>query len=289
MRAPFEQKLSGFPLLSDDQRRQVLLDWNQTQVDYPRDRCLHELVQEQAQRTPDATAVVFEGQCLTYRQLNGKANQLARHLRDLGVGPDVLVGICVERSLEMVIGLLGILNAGGAYLPLDPGYPKERLAYMLEDSQVSVLLTEARLVELLAWCPARIICLDHDWSRIDQESTENVGASARAHLRELTRRHRMKPCDGTVVFVRAMVDALVPGYHVAEDGWGELLFRRFQVEEIQCTHVELGREPHVGEVGRKLDKYLFAHDIEVPKAEGNINAYDRFFDRQIQTQQQCNA
>ncbi len=112
------------------------MEWNQTGRDYPRDKCLHELFEAQVEKSPGAVAVVFEGKKLTYRELNKRANQLAHHLRKLAVGPDTLVGIFVERSLEMVIGLLGILKAGGAYVPLDPDYPKERLVLMLEDANV---------------------------------------------------------------------------------------------------------------------------------------------------------
>ena len=106
--------------LTERERRQLLVEWNDTAADYPRDQCIHQLFEEQVERTPDAVAVVFEDRQLTYAQLNARANQLARHLRRLGVGPEVLVGLCVERSLEMVVGLLGILKAGGAYVPLDP-------------------------------------------------------------------------------------------------------------------------------------------------------------------------
>src|SRR6185295_6343818 len=112
-----------------------------TEADYPADKSIHQLVEEQAEKTPDAVAVVYANQGLTYRDLNAKANQLAHYLKKLGVGPDVLVGICVERSLEMIVGLLGILKAGGAYVPLDPKYPRECIAFMLEDAQIEVLLT----------------------------------------------------------------------------------------------------------------------------------------------------
>ena len=138
-----EQRLSDLPLLTAAERQQLLVEWNATQADYPRMPCIHQLFEAQVERTPDAVAVVFEDQQLTYRELNPRANQLAHHLRALGVGPEVLVGICMERSLEMVIGLLGILKAGGAYVPLDPAYPQERLAFMLEDAQAPVLLTQA--------------------------------------------------------------------------------------------------------------------------------------------------
>src|SRR5207248_74364 len=118
------------------ERQQLLVDWNATQAAYPKDKCIHLLFEAQVERTPEAVAVVFDRQQLTYRELNQRANQLAHYLQKLSVGPDVLVGICVERSLEMVVGLLGILKAGGAYVPLDPTYPSERIAFMLEDAQV---------------------------------------------------------------------------------------------------------------------------------------------------------
>ena len=129
-----DARLSELPLLTDAERKQLLVDWNRTEFPYPKDRCLHQLFEEQVDRTPDATAVVFEDRQLTYRELNQRANQLGRHLQKLGVGPDTLVGVCVERSLEMVVGLLGILKAGGAYVPLDPNFPVDRLAFMLLDS-----------------------------------------------------------------------------------------------------------------------------------------------------------
>lgn len=125
-----DARLSELPLLTEAERRQLLIEWNATATDYPRDKCIHELFEAQVERSPEAVAVVFEDQQLTYAELNAKANQLAHHLRGLGVGPDVLIGICAERSLEMVVGLLGTLKAGGAYVPIDPTYPKERVAFM---------------------------------------------------------------------------------------------------------------------------------------------------------------
>ncbi|WP_143825693.1 non-ribosomal peptide synthase/polyketide synthase [Nannocystis exedens] len=132
------------PLLTSDELRQ-LAGWNDTAVAYPPARCIHELFEDQAARTPDAVALVFGDRQLTYRELDERSNQLAHHLRGLGVGPEVLVALCVERSLEMVVGLLAILKAGGAYVPLDPSYPQERLAFMLTDARPAVLLTQARL------------------------------------------------------------------------------------------------------------------------------------------------
>ncbi|MEG3971751.1 amino acid adenylation domain-containing protein, partial [Microcoleus sp. T2B6] len=168
-----KQAISELPLLTPGERQQLLVEWNNTAKDYPQEKCIHQLFEEQVERTPDAVAVVFEEKQLTYRELNAKANQLANYLRSLGVGPEVLVGICVERSLEMIIGLLGILKAGGAYVPLDPNYPSERLAFMLEDSSVPVLLTQERLVEKLPQHSACVICLDSEWEKIAVNSKEN--------------------------------------------------------------------------------------------------------------------
>jgi amino acid adenylation domain-containing protein len=167
-----EQQLSGLPLLTEAERR-LLVDWNDTQIDYSKDVCIHELFEAQVKRDPDAIAVVFEGEQLTYQELNCRVNQLAHYLKTLGVEPEVLVGICMERSLEMLVGLLGILKAGGAYLPLDPEYPQSRLAFMLEDAQTPVLLTQAQWVESLPKYKARIVCLDTDWKVIAKESREN--------------------------------------------------------------------------------------------------------------------
>ena len=123
--------------------QRLLGNWNNTQADYP-NQCIHQLVESQVERTPNNIAFSFENSSLTYRELNSRANQLARYLQTLGVKPDALVGICVERSLDMVIGLLGILKAGGAYVPLDPSYPQERLAFMIEDSRCQVLLSNSK-------------------------------------------------------------------------------------------------------------------------------------------------
>src|SRR6266478_1632037 len=142
------QMIDRLPLLSDDERDEVLYEWNATEAEYPREKCIHELFEEQAERTPEAVAVVYEDSALRYGELNRRANQLGKYMRELGVKPDERVGICVERSLEMVVGLLGVLKAGGAYVPLDPAYPVERLRYMLEDSGAVALLTQGHLKEL---------------------------------------------------------------------------------------------------------------------------------------------
>lgn len=161
--------IATLPLLPAFEQ-QLLTQWNQTQTSYPRDLCIHQLVEAQVARTPNAIAAVFEGQSLTYRDLDQRANQLAHYLRTQGVRAEVLVGICVERSLEMLIGVLGILKAGGAYLPLDPAYPPDRIAFMLEDSQLSVLLTQNALKTNLPSFAGQIVCLDTDWQAIDAAS-----------------------------------------------------------------------------------------------------------------------
>ena len=168
-----DTRLCELPLLSDRDRHQLLIEWNNTQVDYPKDSTIHQLFEAQAERTPDAIAVVFEDQKLTYGELNKRANQVAHYLQKLGVKPEVLVGICTERSLDAIVGLLGILKAGGAYVPLDPTYPKERLSFMLEETQVPVLLTQAHLAASLPAHQAHLICLDSDWEIIAQHGEEN--------------------------------------------------------------------------------------------------------------------
>ena len=168
-----DQKISALPILKESERHQLLVEWNNTHSDYPADKCIHQLFEAQVERIPDAVAAVFEDQQMTYRELNARANQLAHYLRRHGVGPEVLVGICMERSLDMVIGLLGTLKAGGAYVPLDPAYPKERLAFMLEDTQAPVLLTQENLIERLPKHKAHVLCLDKDWEIVLNEDEEN--------------------------------------------------------------------------------------------------------------------
>ena len=155
-----EWSVSKLPLLTESERQQLLVEWNNTYSDYPKDRCIHQLFEEQAGRTPEAIALVFEDQQLSYQALNAKANQLAHYLISLGVGPEVLVAICLERSLDMVVGLLAILKAGGAYVPLDPKYPKERLVFMLEDSAPLVLLSQSRLKNMFSGLTKAIPIID---------------------------------------------------------------------------------------------------------------------------------
>jgi amino acid adenylation domain-containing protein len=148
------------PFLDNSERQKVLVEWNETACHFPHDKCFQQLFEEQVEGTPDAEAVVFGEQTLSYRELNRRVNRLAHHLRSLGVEPEMLVGICVERSIEMVVGILGILKAGGAFVPLDSAYPRDRLAFMIEDSGIEVLLTQERLVEHLPPFSGTIINLD---------------------------------------------------------------------------------------------------------------------------------
>jgi amino acid adenylation domain-containing protein len=192
-----EQPIGDLPLLTAAERHQLLVEWNETTTDYPSDKCIHHLFEEQVARTPDAVAVIADFRfpildfgladaqaeiqnpkskiqnSLTYRELNARANQLAHYLRTLGIGPEVLVGICVERSIEMVVGLLAILKTGGAYVPLDPSYPQERLAFMLQDSDVAVLLTQTALHTNLPPTDAKLVCLDAADALFAGHATDN--------------------------------------------------------------------------------------------------------------------
>ncbi|MFJ7936972.1 non-ribosomal peptide synthase/polyketide synthase [Peribacillus sp. NPDC096622] len=165
-----DESFTKLPMLSDTEQKQLLEEWNDTDVVYAHKSLIHELFEQQVARTPEAVAVVYEGGQLTYQELNEKANQLAHYLQKRDIGPESLVGICVERSPDMIIGLLGILKAGGAYVPLDPSYPENRLRYILENSKIQVLLTKEAL---LGWLPEGIqaICLDQDQAAISKESS----------------------------------------------------------------------------------------------------------------------
>ncbi len=177
-----QQRIAELPLLPLHEYTQLLTTWNMTAADYPR-CCVYELFEQQALHTPTAVAAIFEpgtanatrGRALTYHELNARANQLAHYLGNLGVGPGVFVGICLERSLDLLVGLLGILKAGGTYLPLDPTYPRERLSFMLADSQAPVLVTQQHLLDRLPNHAAQVICLDTQQELIAQEPDSNPG------------------------------------------------------------------------------------------------------------------
>lgn len=175
--ADSKQSVAQIPLLTEPEKNQLIFDWNKTQTKFDFSHCLPELFAVQVEKTPDTIAVIFEENKLTYKELNNRANQLANYLQKIGVKAEVLVGICIERSLEMIIGLLGILKAGGAYVPIDPEYPPERREYMLSDSQVSVLLTQSKLLIQLPKNQAQVICLDTDWALINQENQNNFNSN----------------------------------------------------------------------------------------------------------------
>jgi len=173
-----EQNISTLPLLTQSERHQLLVEWNNTDAEYPGNKCSHQLVEEQVERTPDAVAVEFEEEQLTYRELNALANQVAHYLRSLGIKPEVPVGFCVDRSIERAVGLLGIFKSNGVYVPLDPTYPEERLAYILSDSSAQVLLTTSKTLSSLPQLALvvqglQIVYLDRDWEVISQQSEEN--------------------------------------------------------------------------------------------------------------------
>jgi amino acid adenylation domain-containing protein len=168
------QLIRQLPLLTKAEQYQLLVEWNDTQTNYSQNKCIHQLFEAQVEKTPDAIAVVFGEEQLTYKQLNQRANQLAHFLQKLAVAPDTLVGICVERSAEMLISLLAVLKAGGAYVPLDPHYPQERLAFMLSDAQLSVLLTQERFSGVLPTSTIPTICLDRDWNSVTTQPDLNL-------------------------------------------------------------------------------------------------------------------
>jgi amino acid adenylation domain-containing protein len=168
-----DRPIGSLQILTEAERQQLLVEWNDTQTGYQGDPCVHQLFEAQVERTPDAIAAESQRRQLTYRELNKRSNQLAQWLRWQGVGPDVLVGICVERSVKMLVGVLGILKAGGACVPLDPTYPLKRLAFMLEDMAVPVLLTEERLKDTFPEYAGLLVRLDTDWRTISEASDEN--------------------------------------------------------------------------------------------------------------------
>ncbi|HXB53930.1 MAG TPA: amino acid adenylation domain-containing protein [Vicinamibacteria bacterium] len=166
-----ERSLAEVPLLTAEESRRLVVEWNETRVDFPEHACVHHLVEAQVDRTPEALAVVGEGGELTYGELDRKANQLAHHLLALGVGPETRVGLCLERSPELVIALLAVLKAGAAYVPLDPAYPSQRLAFMLADAEVAVLLTQHRLAGQLPPVQVPLVCLDSGWEPISRRNS----------------------------------------------------------------------------------------------------------------------
>ena len=169
------REVGQIQILTATEAQQILIDWNNTRVDFPQEKCIHQLFEEVVAQFPANTALTFQNQTVTYEALNQRANQLARFLRKQGVGPEVLVGIFVERSPEMIIGIMGILKAGGAYLPLDSQYPEERLDFMLTDTNAPVLLTQEHLLTRLPITTQKVVKLDTDWEAIARESNNNLG------------------------------------------------------------------------------------------------------------------
>src|SRR5579863_5853696 len=169
-----DQSISKLSLLTQTEREQLLVEWNGTTVEYPNET-LVELFERQVNKTPNAVAVEYVDQQLTYAELNSKANQLAHYLQQLGVGPEIRVGICLDRSLEMVVALFGVLKAGGAYVPMDPRYPKDRLQWILEDMQPPVLLTHSSAEAVLPAVARKVVRLDKDWEEIGREGASNLG------------------------------------------------------------------------------------------------------------------
>ncbi len=174
-----DSRLRDLPLLGEDERTQIVNGWNQTCRAYPTERCVHELFEEQAVRVPDAVAVLYENQRLTYDQLNTRANRLAHYLRQQGIGPGKIVGVCVDRSLDMEIALLGVLKAGGAYVPLDPDYPTERLSLILRETETPLVITEHKYVGKMVGCSAGIFCVDRDGGSVQDLPGTNLGAIVR--------------------------------------------------------------------------------------------------------------
>jgi amino acid adenylation domain-containing protein len=172
------QSVSSIELLSAAEREQMLVGWNETTAGYPQEKCIHELFEEQVERTPDALAIVFGEQQLSYRELNQRANQLAHYLRQLGVAPEDRVGILMPRSIEMVVSVLAVLKAGGAYVPLDPEYPQERLCFMIRDASASVLLTHSQLTEHLPQSDAVLIAVER-CEELSRQSTENLARTSK--------------------------------------------------------------------------------------------------------------
>ena len=165
--------ISKLPLLAEAERRQLLIGWNDSYAQYPKDACLHELFETQAAKTPESIAFEFEAEKLSFRELNSRANQLARHLRGLGIGREMLVGLCMERSLGMIVGLLGILKAGGAYVPLDPAYPDQRLEFMSRDGRLAAIITQEKFVPRLQHYGGSFVCVDN-WDNFATQSDANL-------------------------------------------------------------------------------------------------------------------
>ena len=240
-----QQHITQLPLLAKEEQHQFW-EWNNTQVDYPQDQGLNKLFELQVEKTPDAVAVVFEDEALTYRQLNQKANQLAHYLQSLKVDSGVLVGICIEPSLEQVVSLLGVLKANGVYVPLDPNYPQERLAFMLEDSKVRIVLTQQSLTEKISAQQAHIVCLDLDKDAIAEESGENL--NLQTTLDDLAYAIYTSGSTGKPKAVLGKIRGVVNRLHWM---WSTL---PFAVDEVCCQKTSIAFVDHVAEIFSPLLK-----------------------------------
>ncbi len=179
------RSIDELPLLSESERHRVLVEWNDTATDFPRDKCVHELFEKRVAQSPDRIAVTFEGQQWTYRELDLRANQLAEDLQERGVGADVPVGLCLERSLDIVVGVLSILKAGGGYVPIEPDYPRARLEFMVQEAQLSILLVHKRLRDNLPATNAEVVGMDRNWGQhrfTRDEKTEHNGQTGKPGL-----------------------------------------------------------------------------------------------------------
>ncbi|NET74400.1 MAG: AMP-binding protein, partial [Sphaerospermopsis sp. SIO1G2] len=173
-------RIKELPILTAKEEQKILTEWNKTETEYPVDKCIHQIFAEQVAKTPDATAVVYGKEEITYTELNEKANQLAHYLHSLGVKANSLVGISVERSVEMIVGLLGILKAGGAYVPLDPEYPQERLTAIIEDAEIETILTTAKVAKNLPENQAKIICYEQELTTIEKQKITNPNTQTKS-------------------------------------------------------------------------------------------------------------
>jgi amino acid adenylation domain-containing protein len=174
-----ESRLSKLPLLTNREKQQLFFEWNDTDSSELGPDCIHRMFEAQVENSPGATALVFEEIEVTYQELNARANQMARYLTKMGISSESLVGISIERSIEMIVAVLGVLKAGGAYVPLDPSYPADRLRYMLHDAGIAVLLTQNSLLDMIPTHNTKVVCLDSEWDRISNESCANLGELAR--------------------------------------------------------------------------------------------------------------
>ncbi|MEM8722033.1 MAG: aminotransferase class V-fold PLP-dependent enzyme [Cyanobacteria bacterium P01_G01_bin.39] len=235
-----QQRLSELPFLIKPEQQQLLGSWNNTQIDYPQDQCIHQLFAAQVEKNSNAIAVIFEDETLTYGELNQRANQLAHYFKSLGVGSGVLVGICIEPSLEQVVSLLAVIKANGVYVPLDPNYPPERLAFMVEDSKVSIILTRQSLREKISEQQAHIVCLDHDHDAIAQESAANLNCPAT--LDDLAYAIYTSGSTGRPKAVLGKLRGIVNRLHWI---WATI---PFAVDEVCCQKTSINFVDHVAEI-----------------------------------------